>query len=284
MATTACRARSSVSLPFALCVWRSKTENGERRQASRAGLACTTRPADLLPDLQRRVVHHLDASSLLALFRTCRGMARAVLAHTPAAHLFKLLGSAHSSSAAWARTSTALAALLGEAPGQLHLHLVGGEQAHPLLLLAPHPPSSIAHHVAHLHLHRLTLSLPALEHAWRPHDAALWPRLRHLALHDCSAAAPTTAQRPPPSSDPARAAAAAPQRGLRSLTVIIAGAAPPDEGQQAPGLCFGFLDALLEGPVGQGLEELRVKGLSRSWQVRGPGVGAFLGGDGARGR
>ncbi len=54
----------------------------------------------------------------------------------------------------------------------------------------PPPLPSIAHHVVHLLLTRLTLTLASLA-AWRLHDAALWPHLRHLTIHRCSFASST---------------------------------------------------------------------------------------------
>ncbi len=129
--------------------------------------------------LAQHIVAHpaLDGAARLALFQSCHALARLVLQH---GHGNKCLSvTPASSKQQW---PPALARLLGTAwrplavPGGLELQVANH--------LAPPPPAAVSQLVSHLHLQQCTLA-PTTLPAWRLHDAALWPRLRHLTLTEC---------------------------------------------------------------------------------------------------
>ncbi len=63
--------------------------------------------------------------------------------------------------------------------------------------LPPCPPPAIARLVTRLHVRHSILTPPALA-AWRLHDPARWPRLRHLAVCNATFPTPNFKERPPP--------------------------------------------------------------------------------------
>ncbi len=135
--------------------------------------------ADLLPELQRRVLADLDPPACLALFCCSRVLARTVLLDVSGA---KRLTNAKSST--W---PPALARLLDDPQLQplVDLELRVGSGVHPPPPPPPPPPSPIAQHVARLRLFSLAFT-PASLAAWRLHDATLWPHLEHLTIDKCS--------------------------------------------------------------------------------------------------
>ncbi len=144
--------------------------------------------ADLPPELQRRVLAELDPPARLALFRCSRTLARTVVLHAPSAKRLTKLDSG-----SWA---PALAGLLDgpqlQPLADLELRVEGGADLEPSPPPPPPSPPFITHHVARLHLSCLTLTPLSLA-AWRLHDAALWPHLQHLILHECPIKQPPAA-------------------------------------------------------------------------------------------
>ncbi len=148
-----------------------------------------TQRADLPHELlAQRIVAHtaLGGTTRLALFRSCHALARMVLQH---AHGSKRLSvRAATSQQEWPTTLTHLLGVKWQplaVPTGLQLHVNGThDRAGQCPQLPRCPPTAFSQHVSHLHLRRCVLDLVTLP-AWRLHDAALWPQLRHLTLTDC---------------------------------------------------------------------------------------------------
>ncbi len=136
--------------------------------------------ADLLPELQRRVLAELAPPDHLTLFRCSRALARMMLLHATSSKQFTRTGNSP-----W---PPALAHVLDDpslqplADLELRIRMPAGAR------MVPHPPrappSHLTHHVARLHLSGLRFSPHAIA-LWRLHDAALWPHLEHLAITQC---------------------------------------------------------------------------------------------------
>ncbi len=146
-----------------------------------------------LPELllgQRIVAHPaLDPAARLALFHSCHALARLVLLHVPSSK--RVTHRASSATRTGGQWSPKLERLFNAKwqplpPRQLDLELrVEKGQNAPQLPPKP-PPTSMTHHISHLHLHQLRITISHLA-AWKLHNAILWPHLQHLTISHCTA-------------------------------------------------------------------------------------------------
>ncbi len=140
--------------------------------------------ADLLPELQRRVLAELDPPARLALFRCAHPLARTVLLHTPSRKRLAI----YVSSSTAPPCPPVLAGLLDDPSLQplvdLELCMTRRDSAGGQYLPVAPPPPSVTRRMARLHIDDLVITTPLLAF-WRLHDPRLWPHLRHLDVVRC---------------------------------------------------------------------------------------------------